>query len=458
MPKQKKPPKNAYYFFMVDRKRELEAQGYRFPGGMRDVASAVHSEWKSLAAEDKKYFDDLAKQAKEEEKYNTHNKFTATGESFAHVQQRHDQLTEEMMNLEAMVDALTIASPASIPGEKRNFIFIRIIHSCEVLLPDQYFCPLELGIAVFSLEDGLKCQYWTLIDTVTTPVGYASATKETSSETGLPQPGSSVFEPKHRDYKKIFTNVKSFVEKFLANYESNHILFAMESEFPGVEGCLKWLMEHANEKCDREERLANEAFFNGLKYYKLPRLLLKFATMAKKRNPSYNNVIACISNLERTAEQTFNIGRYDYKPNITCSYHLKDEPSYKMNMCAKSVVLRRIYLLLEEIAVGMKLPWKVGHDIEKFVTKDPPPGPPAARMPAPFAAAAASSAPAAPVEGERDWGTPRPINRPPELLGNEFPSLGESNSSRSIDAMWGQVSRGGGALRGRGRGIPPSNH
>lgn len=46
MPKMKKPPHNAYYYFMLDRKAELERLGNRFPGGMKDVAEAVRDEWR----------------------------------------------------------------------------------------------------------------------------------------------------------------------------------------------------------------------------------------------------------------------------------------------------------------------------------------------------------------------------------------------------------------------------
>jgi hypothetical protein len=46
---------------------------------------------------------------------------------------------------------------------------------------------------------------------VRTPVGYASAAKETSEETGLPEPGSKMME-EFRDYHKILKSVKGFVE------------------------------------------------------------------------------------------------------------------------------------------------------------------------------------------------------------------------------------------------------
>jgi len=46
MPKLKKPPKNAFTFFMQERKGQLERQGHRFPNGLKDVAGMVHDEWK----------------------------------------------------------------------------------------------------------------------------------------------------------------------------------------------------------------------------------------------------------------------------------------------------------------------------------------------------------------------------------------------------------------------------
>ena len=96
----------------------------------------------------------------------------------------------------------------------RVFILIKTIHCVEQIIErnQRIYWPIEVGMVAFTLRDGLQSIYWTLIDTRNillinhyllsyfsfffciqniekTPVGYASAAKECSEETGLPEPG-----------------------------------------------------------------------------------------------------------------------------------------------------------------------------------------------------------------------------------------------------------------------------
>jgi hypothetical protein len=44
--KKKKQPKNAFYFFMVDYRRQQEVKGVTFPGGLKEVADKAAPIWK----------------------------------------------------------------------------------------------------------------------------------------------------------------------------------------------------------------------------------------------------------------------------------------------------------------------------------------------------------------------------------------------------------------------------
>lgn len=37
--------RNAFYFFMVQRKKDLEEKGEEFPGGLKELAERVGPEW-----------------------------------------------------------------------------------------------------------------------------------------------------------------------------------------------------------------------------------------------------------------------------------------------------------------------------------------------------------------------------------------------------------------------------
>ena len=89
MPKQ--PPKNGYFYFMLEYRDREKQYGRHFPGGMAEVAVAAAEEWKNLPAEQKDDYNEYAKQ-------NRHNevrknvpkakakKFNSQGVSFAEME------------------------------------------------------------------------------------------------------------------------------------------------------------------------------------------------------------------------------------------------------------------------------------------------------------------------------------------------------------------------------------
>ena len=64
-----------------------------------------------------------------------------------------------------------------------------------------------------------------------------------------------------------------------------------------------------------------KAFFRNLKFYSLPKLILRFALLAKARNPEYNNVMAQFKELDQAALAIINEGVHDYRDDITCPHH-----------------------------------------------------------------------------------------------------------------------------------------
>ncbi|CAG7726983.1 unnamed protein product, partial [Allacma fusca] len=238
MPKLKKAPKNSYYFFMRERKAELEAQGYRFPRGLQDVASAVRGEWNDLPPAEKERYEALAKEAKEMEKTNYDNKFTTSGESYASLNRRLEAEQTEKAELKSMFHRIV---RSEIP-EERIYVLVQAIPSCEVGLNNlnekKEYYPLEICFAAFSLRDGFICQYWTLVNTMTVPCGYASSAKDTSEETCLPQPGSKIFEreaPQAVNYNQIMSNIRQFVETWCSDYpDKKHMVFATDSNITSI--------------------------------------------------------------------------------------------------------------------------------------------------------------------------------------------------------------------------------
>jgi hypothetical protein len=71
---------------------------------------------------------------------------------------------------------------------------------------------------------------------------------------------------------------------------------------------------------DEAERSEYVRFFEKVKLCKLEVLLLKLARAAKARDQDYNHVIA-LYNMEGAAKRVLDEGCFDYREDITCSFH-----------------------------------------------------------------------------------------------------------------------------------------
>ncbi|XP_021947381.1 protein maelstrom homolog isoform X1 [Folsomia candida] len=357
-PKQKKQPRNAYYFYMLKRKEELEREGYRFLGGMKDVANAVGSDWAAMTPEEKVPYEEEARKSKEEGKQDLTNKYTSAGESYAQVQRRlqdDKQFSEEQ---EQYITELGTDAGAL----DRVFVLIKTNHCVEQIIErnQRIYWPIEVGMVAFKIRDGLQSIYWSLVDTQKTPVGYASAAKECSEETGLPEPGMASMQ-EYRDYNKIMNQIEGFIRHWTKSYKKGPVVFALDQETEYARGCLKWLASHV----DGDKRMDHQSFVDTLKFYKLPKLILRLASFANRLNPSYNNVLVK-QKLELSAASIVNKGCYDYKDEITCVFHQEVTASLKMYTCCRNVVLRRMYLIFEEFLPAFCLAKTDRHDMEKL--------------------------------------------------------------------------------------------
>jgi hypothetical protein len=76
--------------------------------------------------------------------------------------ERDAQQRVEQQLLEELIECLTRDTELL---DSRNFVIMKTINTCEVPGETSTFYPVELAVGSFSLEHGMKKNYWTLIDT-----------------------------------------------------------------------------------------------------------------------------------------------------------------------------------------------------------------------------------------------------------------------------------------------------
>lgn len=83
----KKQPKSGFFYFMLSYKRRAESRGKTFPGGMPEVVAAASPEWRTLPQVRKDYYNDLAKERRNDPRPSIpkrdERKFNSQGVSFA---------------------------------------------------------------------------------------------------------------------------------------------------------------------------------------------------------------------------------------------------------------------------------------------------------------------------------------------------------------------------------------
>ena len=83
--------------------------------------------------------------------------------SYAQVFERQAQEQAEQKFLEELIEYLTRDTELL---DKRNFVVMKTINTCEVPTGTvNVHWPVELTMASFNLHEGMKKNYWTLIDT-----------------------------------------------------------------------------------------------------------------------------------------------------------------------------------------------------------------------------------------------------------------------------------------------------
>ncbi|ODM92626.1 Protein maelstrom, partial [Orchesella cincta] len=362
-----KPPKNSYFFFINMRRERAEAEGYKIMGGFQEASRLFAFEWGQLSKEERAPYENMAKVAKEQEKYNINNKFTVTGETYAQV---NKQLLENRTAHEEMNIFLKRMTTGSGSGS-RIYIFMKCVHSVELLKDKRSkdYLPAEISMAAFTLKGGITSIYTTLVDAGKVPLGYQFNALENSEDTLLPLPGDSSYTAETRDYRGILSKIFGFTnhwQKEADKYDMPghyRVFFCRTSEIEPIQTGLQWLVNQLHGK----DKKKYQYLLDSVKIYTLSRLVLALAKQANKMNPSYQNYVVD-SKLDDLAESVITKGNYEYRPEIACSFHKSAMGILKMHNCAQSIVMRRAFMLFEEFVPAYNYEWCDRHKIEN-VTK-----------------------------------------------------------------------------------------
>ncbi|XP_011882673.1 PREDICTED: protein maelstrom 2-like [Vollenhovia emeryi] len=172
MPKNK--GRNAFFFFMADWRKRMEAQGYSFPNGFRDVQQDpdCNEEWRSLTKQEKGPYEAMAKNDKVSSQIAAKGKRTTLGESISMLEQKQKEAEMFIKNMQENIKVIinSAVNLNFVPQLKFCFVHVNWFFSKIVNNTNEYF-PAEYAFGIFSLEKGIEDVHHVIVS-AQIPLGY----------------------------------------------------------------------------------------------------------------------------------------------------------------------------------------------------------------------------------------------------------------------------------------------
>ncbi|XP_055500296.1 protein maelstrom homolog isoform X1 [Leucoraja erinacea] len=306
---QKKPMRNPYYFFMLEKIPELRRQGVEVQG-LRDAAPLCSSDWESLNEVEKEKFIRMAHQWKAKKNNKTLNK---------------SEGKEQMQDPVCFVTTREMSNPhANWFSDKEVceevFHFVSFLSLADLPLNcEQRFLPCEMACIKYSMRKGIIDEFHCFIDPGTIPCGFRYHCQVSSDNTHkIPL---SNFEHASSKYREIF---QQFIA-FLKPGKSNCFLpvYCKLAECFRVSWCLNWLA------------CKSGGSSIPLKAFELEELVVKLYEHKLKEKPSKD----CF-------ERMLDVMLWDYASNTRCRWH--DE--HDIMHCALATTKKYAYCISNSLA------------------------------------------------------------------------------------------------------------
>ncbi|XP_071521798.1 protein maelstrom homolog [Panulirus ornatus] len=307
----KKQQYSDFYFFMVEKKPEVEKRLGRGVS-MAELPDLLYPEWKALPEMKKQKY-----KAMKEKCRGTAEKLDCRGLPLAELKRREE---EKKKKVEEMIQSIvnTIDAYNSSNALHRATFYI-ISTSYYVHTEDDYFSPAEIGLVQFSFERGIIKEHHVIVSPII-PTGYGYASQQHSEAThNLLDENSYGVD----DKLEVFQGLKDFVIE-----EGSRLppLYTLD-----------------------EEMVHTEAIINdiaGMEYFRIFSLDKLFQHLYSTTFPEHPIP-------QSVAKDMLTNCSLDYHPTIACQWHInyqKDAGKY----CSLSCARRWVFLMCDNMNLADK--------------------------------------------------------------------------------------------------------
>ncbi|XP_031552805.1 protein maelstrom homolog [Actinia tenebrosa] len=333
--KNKNQPKNAFYYYMISLRPQLERQGVVLANGMQSLAELAGPRWKDLPEHEKEVYQEMARQAKaNKQSYGglRNDRRDCTGQLLS---QRVDTVSlNENKRRRQREEVKSAWPPGKLVCDER-FFFIGFMSLCPASSDDLQL-PCELGVAEFSINRGIINTMHRFIHPGEIPLGYRYECMSTSEKTHkIPIEGLVRDEDTHQ---RILWDLLRFV-----NPDGHSVfppVYSRASETKLTEACLDCLARNA----EMPNRLK--------KVYELEGLITDLHSHIATEGQSISKA---------QATDLISTTVFDYEPGARCEWHDEQEVKY----CALGTVKRYSYCMADFLCPHYNVPLSVNHVPER---------------------------------------------------------------------------------------------
>lgn len=334
--KQKKH--NAFFYFMLDWRKEAEQYGVFFTSLKEVQNSPECSEaWQNLSSYEKQRYRELAKKTKP----SNNIKLNCRGEPVEFLKQKEFELAEFNR---VMRNYISNTINDSLKNKKLNEAKFYFLHfNWLYITNDRIYVPVEYAIGEFTLQDGI-IRYHHKILNIKPKIGYAWQSTETSrnSHKILPE-----FSGGEKDFRRLYYEFIDFLKPAKINNKYPP-LFVTRKIHDGVPSFL--------------DQLANAADCRNT--FIIYSIELLFTAL---RNAALNKQgINAIS--ETVGEREFETEKYAYEKNIECSYHENIDGGSQF--CSLSIIRQWSYIICDYSCDWLGIEYRPGFNCAASLSKD----------------------------------------------------------------------------------------
>ncbi|XP_013162300.1 PREDICTED: protein maelstrom homolog [Papilio xuthus] len=202
----KKAPRNAFYYYMLNFKKEQQEKGIHY-ANMAEIAEAAGPSWREVPPSVRSKYEAMAKQAKQKNGLPI-TKYTSTGIPLSQIKLQEREMREAEEN--ELKDIKNIVTYSHMNGTLLSEVFyvLDVNYYCKV--SDSYYLIGECSMLRFSLAGGIEETYHKIINPGFIPIGYANDVKMGCMENGLEMPDEC--KPRS-DYLEIQAHLLDYLQK-----------------------------------------------------------------------------------------------------------------------------------------------------------------------------------------------------------------------------------------------------